>query len=251
MSALNGVSAIVVGGSRGFGRSIVTKLSSNGAKVLAVGRDEEALKQVARETGAETVTGDARDGSLASRLLAEHTPNLLVLNAGVIGAMKPIDQQSWEEFSATWETDVKIALLWCQAAYRLPLPAGSHVVIVSSGAAMGGSPMAGGYSGAKRMQWLMANFFRNECNREGVDIRFTTVLPQLSGDTDLSRPAAIAYGERSGKTAEEFLGGLGAPFSADKMGSFMVELITSTAYQNAQTVSVNGDGLKIIEPQAA
>jgi hypothetical protein len=37
------------------------------------------------------------------------------------------------------------------------LARGSRVLIASSGAAVGGSPMSGGYAGAKRMLWLMAS----------------------------------------------------------------------------------------------
>jgi hypothetical protein len=43
-----------------------------------------------------------------------------------------------------------------QAALNQPLKPGSRVLVVSSGAAENGSPMSGGYGGAKRMLWFMA-----------------------------------------------------------------------------------------------
>jgi len=62
-----------------------------------------------------------------------------------------LDQLSWEDFTAPWESDVKAGLYWLQAAVNLPLEPGSRVLVVSSGAAESGSPMSGGYGGAKRM----------------------------------------------------------------------------------------------------
>lgn len=41
MSDLAGTTAIVVGGSRGFGRSIVAKLSDDGATVIGDARDAD------------------------------------------------------------------------------------------------------------------------------------------------------------------------------------------------------------------
>jgi hypothetical protein len=63
--------------------------------------------------------------------------------------MGRLDQLSWADFTAPWETDVKAGLYWLQAALNLPLEPGSRVLVVSSGAAVGGSPMSGGYGGAK------------------------------------------------------------------------------------------------------
>ena len=62
----------------------------------------------------------------------------------------------WESFSASWNTDLKIAFQVGQTALRRPLRPGSLVLIVSSGAALVGSPMSGGYAGAKRMQMFLA-----------------------------------------------------------------------------------------------
>jgi hypothetical protein len=36
---------------------------------------------------------------------------VLILNAGARLPVKPIDQQSWDEFSIVWNTDVKAGLV--------------------------------------------------------------------------------------------------------------------------------------------
>jgi hypothetical protein len=61
--------------------------------------------------------------------------------------MRPLQYQTWETFSVNWHTDVKMAFTWLREAPLKPLPPGSQVVVVSSGAAINGSPASGGYAG--------------------------------------------------------------------------------------------------------
>jgi NAD(P)-dependent dehydrogenase (short-subunit alcohol dehydrogenase family) len=68
------------------------------------------------------------DESAAHRILAEVRPDILVLNAGATPRMR-LDQLSWADFTATWETDVKAGLYWLQAALKLPLRPGSRVLV--------------------------------------------------------------------------------------------------------------------------
>ena len=103
-------------------------------------------------------TRDADDKGAAQRILADVRPDILVLNAGATPRMGRLDQLSWADFTATWETDVKAGLYWLQAALNLPLEPGSRVLVGSSGAAVNGSPMSGSYAGAKRMLWIMAKY---------------------------------------------------------------------------------------------
>jgi hypothetical protein len=70
---------------------------------------------------------------------------VLILVAGANPVMGPLQDQTWETFSVNWQTDVKIAFTWLRAALLQPLPPGSRVVVVvSSGAAIIGSPASGG-----------------------------------------------------------------------------------------------------------
>jgi NAD(P)-dependent dehydrogenase (short-subunit alcohol dehydrogenase family) len=112
------------------------------------------LEAVRARLGVEAISADITDAPAAGRILADVRPDILVLNAGAIPRTGPIDQISWADFTATWETDVKGGLYWLQAALNLPLASGSRVLVGSSGAAMQGSPMSGGYAGAKRMPMM-------------------------------------------------------------------------------------------------
>jgi NAD(P)-dependent dehydrogenase (short-subunit alcohol dehydrogenase family) len=146
---------IVTGGSRGLGLGLVEALVAHGASVTVVARNADALKFVRAQLGVATISADVTDESAAHRILAEVRPDILVLNAGAKPRMGRLDQLSWADFSATWETDVKAGLYWLQAALNLPLKPGSRVLVGSSGAAQNGSPLSGGYAGAKRMLWII------------------------------------------------------------------------------------------------
>src|SRR6185436_15806429 len=121
-----------------------------------------------------------------------------------------LHQLTWDAFTAPWNTDVKAGFHWIQAALRLPLARGSRVVIGSSGAAIAGSPLSGGYAGAKRMLWMMASYANTASDDLGLGIKFQAVVPrQIVGETELGRTAATAYARRKGVTLESFLASFG------------------------------------------
>jgi NAD(P)-dependent dehydrogenase (short-subunit alcohol dehydrogenase family) len=93
--------------------------------------------------------------------------------------MRPLRHQTWETFSVNWHTDVRIAFHWLREALLTPLRPGSRVIVVSSGAALNpnGSPLSGGYAGAKATQRFITGYAQDEAQR-GSDITFTAVLPQ-------------------------------------------------------------------------
>src|ERR1044071_6336898 len=125
--------AIVTGASRGFGRAIAEALTTAGLTVVGFSR----------------VLGDATDPELAETLIKEHRPDVVVLNAGAVPPLAPIHELTWDEFGRNWQVDVKQAFVWAKAALTAPLAPGSVIVAISSGAALRGSPVSGGYAGAK------------------------------------------------------------------------------------------------------
>jgi NAD(P)-dependent dehydrogenase (short-subunit alcohol dehydrogenase family) len=151
---------VVTGGSRGLGLGLVEALVARGARVTIVARDADALASARTRLGVATISADVTDETAAPRILADVRPEILVLNAGATPPMGPLDQLSWADFTTPWETDVKAGLYWLQAALNLPLKPGSRVLVGSSGAAENGSPLSGGYAGAKRMLWFMAKYAR-------------------------------------------------------------------------------------------
>ena len=138
--SLKDKNVIVTGGSRGLGLGLVEALVAHGANVTVVARNADALASVRTRLGVATISADITDQNASHRILAEARPDILALNAGTKPRMGRLDEISWEDFSAPWETDVKAGLYWVQAALNLPLKPGSRVLVGSSGAAQNGSP---------------------------------------------------------------------------------------------------------------
>lgn len=192
--------AVVTGASRGFGSAIAAALVDQGHRVVGVARTGEALADLRRDLGARfvPVVADATDAETARTVIAQHRPALLVLNAGATPATGPVHEQSWESFSRNWNVDTQHAFHWIRAALRLPLAPDSLVVAMSSGAALRGSPLSGGYAGAKAMIRFLVSYAADESRRAALGISFATVLPQLTPATDLGAAGVAAYAERQG-----------------------------------------------------
>src|SRR6202166_1569125 len=131
--SLNDKNIVVTGGSRGLGLGLVEALVAHGAKVTVVARDTDALEAVRARLGVATIPADVTDETAAHRILGEVRPDILVLNAGARPPMGRLDQLSWADFSANWETDVRGGLYWLHAAVDLPLTAGNPGVGGASG----------------------------------------------------------------------------------------------------------------------
>ena len=245
--------AVVTGGSRGLGLGLVEALVEHGANVTVVARDADALASVRTRLGVATISADVTDEAAAHRILSEVRPDILALNAGAKPRMGRLDQLSWEDFSATWETDVKAGLYWLQAALKTPLRPGSRVLVGSSGAAQNGSPLSGGYAGAKRMLWIMANYANGVSAQTKLGIRFQAIVPQqIIGDTGVGDAGAKAYARAMGIGRDEFLARFGAPMPPREFGEKVVSVLEDPKYAEGVAFGLKGDtGITMLEGASA
>ena len=130
----------------------------------------------------------------------------------------------------------------------LPLAPGSLVVIVSSGASIGGSALSGGYAGAKRMQWFLAHYLQRESDALKLGIRFVALVPrQISGATDLGRTAVAAYAAQQGISEQAFLDRFGPSLTPEGVGGGVVDLLTDPAYATGIVFGITGQGLAALD----
>src|SRR6202047_4255638 len=133
MQNLKNQRAIVTGGSSGLGLGVGEALVAGGAKVMVVARDAQRLAEVENRLGVVGALGDVADRALATALLQEFRPTVLVLNAGAKPAMGQLHEQNWEGSGPSGNGDVKAGSHGIQEATRLPLGRGSRVLVSSSG----------------------------------------------------------------------------------------------------------------------
>jgi NAD(P)-dependent dehydrogenase (short-subunit alcohol dehydrogenase family) len=245
MNDLSTSTAVIVGASRGLGRGTARAFADAGAPVVAVARTGAALAELAATSAnIRSELADGGDPTVAGSLLDRYRPETVILMAGATPLMRPLQHQTWETFSVNWHTDVRIAFHWLREALLMPLRPGSRVVVVSSGAAVAGSPLSGGYAGAKATQRFMTGYAQDESNRAGLGITFTAVLPRITPLTDLGRPAVRAYAARKGQSEDEYVQSMGEPLTPEAAGTALVELIRTDAAAVAAGYLLTGAGLQ-------
>lgn len=224
------MTVIVTGASRGFGRAIAVALSGAGANVVGVARDRDRLEELRAQLGDgfTPVAADAADPVAAGHLIDTYRPRALVLNAGASPLPRPLHEHTWQTFSRSWDVDVQHAFHWTREALLRPLDPGSVVVAMSSGAAVQGSPLSGGYAGAKATIRFITSYAADESQRAGLGIRFTAVLPQLTPATELGAAAVAAYSARAGMDVPTYLKDRGPALTPEQAGTAITGLIADS-----------------------
>jgi 3-oxoacyl-[acyl-carrier protein] reductase len=245
MKDLSGKRALVVGASSGSGRATAKLLASAGVEVVAVARGAEGLASLRAEAGdrVRTVAADATDPKVAERLVREVRPDFLVLALGVVPRMAPFDTMSWEQLSEAWNVDTQATFWFLKAALGAPLPKGSTVVVVSSGAAVSGSWLSGGYAGAKRMQWFLASYAQRESDDRKLDIRVVAVVPkQLVEGTATGELASRTYGATMGKSAAEYMARWERPLRAEGVAESIAGVLRGEVASGVTAIGVTAAG---------
>jgi len=140
-----------------------------------------------------------------------------------------------------------------QAALGLPLAQGARVLVGSSGAAQQGSPLSGGYAGAKRMLWIMAKYANGIAEQKKLGIRFQAIVPmQIIGGTGVGDEASTAYARAAGIEREALLARFGAPMPPRQFGDHLVAVLEDPRYAAGFAFGLKGDtGITILEEAAA
>ena len=127
------------------------------------------------------------------------------------------------------------AFHWIRESLLLPLAPGSTVVVISSGAAVAGSPLSGGYAGSKATIRFITGYAAEESERAGLGIRFVSVLPRLTPATDLGSAAVAAYAHRDGISVEDYLERFGPTLKVEDVGKAAVDLVARPSTRRGPT----------------
>src|SRR5260370_26523827 len=244
---LRGKNEVIIGGSRGLGKTIVAATHAEGAQVLAVARREQSLSQLAAEfPGVGVLALDAASEGAPAQVFETVLTDILVVWARALPHIAPLVEQSWEQFSRNWNSDVKISLLFSQAALTTPLPSGTTIILMSSGAAISGSPLSGGYAGSKRTQMFLARYAQKESDHRSIGLRFLALAPggNIMPETDLGTVAASAYASSQGVSLQDFIRGRQSPpVTPDLVANAVVELVSRPQGGEGKTFLISAKGL--------
>ncbi len=177
---LTGKSAVITGGNSGIGFATAQEFKAEGARVVIIGRNAEAVKKAATDIGGDTlaVTADVSrvaDIDQAFEIVRKEVGHIdiLFVNAG-IGRFAPLAESNEELFDEITDANFKGAYFTVQRALPL-LREGASVIFTSSLAVHFGLPGASIYAAGKAALNSLAKTFAIEL--AGKKIRVNVISP--------------------------------------------------------------------------
>lgn len=230
MGALDKMTALVTGGSRGIGRAIAERLARDGATVaITYATDHPAADDVVARIHAEggrAVAVQAEFGTHddAARMWAafdaavpDRRVDILVNNAGV-SCYADISELTEDDFDRVFAVNVRSPFFIVQHGLSR-IPDGGRIINVSSGAARLALPGAIAYGSTKA---ALDTFTLNLAKQLGP--RGITVNSLAPGITDTDMNASWLRGDseaKSGAAALAALGRVGAPADIADIAAFL------------------------------
>jgi 3-oxoacyl-[acyl-carrier protein] reductase len=182
---LDGKVCVVTGATRGVGLEVGRRLCAEGARVLFVGRDAEALARAADACGGEYLAGDVTDPEIDDRIVATCAEQMggidvLVNNAGTSYARR-LEELTDEDWRSQYELHVLAPMrLMRAAAPRMAGRGGGRIVNVCSSAGKRPSLMNAAYSVTKAAQLSLSRVFADSFAAHGVLVNAVTPGPVAS-----------------------------------------------------------------------
>lgn len=146
--------AVITGGNSGIGLATAQEFRAEGARVVIIGRNADAVAKAVRELGGDTIgiTADVSKVAEIDRAFQEVADkagrvDVLFVNAG-IAKFAPLTDSSEALFDEITNTNVKGAYFTIQRALPL-LPDGASVILTSSAVVHLGMPGASIYAAGK------------------------------------------------------------------------------------------------------
>lgn len=175
--------AVVTGGTGGIGLATAKAFIAQGAKVVLVDLDEEALAAAAQSLGDACVglAGDVGLASTAEAYVAKAVDtfgklDVLFANAGIEGTVAPLHLQDEADVDRVFSVNIKGVWLGIKhAAPTMIAGGGGSIVITSSVAGLIGSPGLGPYIASKHAVMGLMKTAAVELSPQGI--RVNTVNP--------------------------------------------------------------------------
>ncbi|QEH93529.1 SDR family oxidoreductase [Dermacoccus abyssi] len=236
--SLEGLNAVVTGGSSGIGRGIATALAGAGASVHLVARDADKLATVAAEIGATWEVWDVGDAKALSNLAAGNavqSTDILVTCAGV-NHRPPLADTSDEQYAETMAVNL-------EAPYRLGQAAGPRMAergygrILNIGSQQSWSAFgnSGVYGVTKAAVTGLSRSQAEAWSRSGVTAN--TIVPGFVV-TPMTLPTVAEPGREEALAARTLVGRNGLPEDFAGLAVFLAS--RASGFVTGQTIAVDG-----------
>ncbi|HWR37215.1 MAG TPA: SDR family oxidoreductase [Clostridia bacterium] len=173
---LSGQVAVVTGGSRGIGLAIARALAAEGCTVVVTGRDDSALKRLARDLAGTVLTRhcDVRDPKSVARLFVALKKqfgklDILVNNAGVAHPLQDVDRLPLEVWTEVVGTNLTGLFLTTRSAVAL-MARGATIVNNLSVSAKTVFPGMSAYNASKHGALGFTDSLREELRPRGIRV---------------------------------------------------------------------------------
>ena len=221
---LDGRVCVVTGASRGIGLAVSSRLVAEGAQVLMVARDAEALGAAADDLGAEWLAADVTDPACDERIIATAAEQLggldvLVNNAGT-SRNTPLLELTDEDWRVQHELHVMAPMrLMRLAAPRMADAGWGRIVNVASSSGKRPSASNVAYSVAKAGELSLSRAFADAYAPQGVLVNAVAPGPVGTelwlGEGGLADQAA----ETQGVTRDEALAAAAGKLPIGRLGT--------------------------------
>ncbi|MEH6542312.1 MAG: glucose 1-dehydrogenase [Porticoccaceae bacterium] len=250
MNRFENKAAVITGGARGIGLAAGKLLASEGASVLLVDLQEDALKEAVQAIGGNSVSYQIADVSqpdqvqnyVAVALERYGKIDCFLNNAGVEGIVAPIVDSPVEAFDQVMAVNVKG--VWLGLKYVIPAMlnnGGGSIVITSSLAGLKGSPNLSPYVASKHAVVGMMRGVSQEYATQGI--RINTVNPAPI-ETRMMRSLETGFAPGQEDAAKQELskmmpmGRYGEPEEVARLMAFLCS--DEASYCSGGTYSVDG-----------
>ena len=234
---LAGKRAIVTAAAQGIGRAIAERLAEEGAEVLAIDINAEALATL---TGVTTAVADCSDAEALAAAIGGHEADILVNCVGWV-----FHGNVLETDPASWARAFKINVDSCYHAVRAVLPgmlarkAGSVVTISSAASSTGGFPNRVAYGASKAALIGMTKAMAADHIRDGV--RFNVICPGTVESPSLHdriNAAADPEAARAAFIARQPMGRLGQAHEIAALAAYLAS--DESAYMTGSVLVIDG-----------
>lgn len=227
---------VVTGASSGIGAAAVRALRNTGWDVVAVARREDRLRELAEETGAQTVTCDITDkasvDAMARTVLAGGGVDALVNNAGGAFGMDSVADGNPEDWTRMYNVNVLGTLYVTQAFLpQLRENGRGSILMLTSTAALAAYEGGAGYCAAKAGEEAMAQALRLEEAEHNV--RVIEILPGMVKTEEF---AVNRLGDAA--AAAKIYAGVSKPLTAEDVADVMAYALNAPHHVNLDQVVI-------------